>query len=265
MGLKKERIEEQSSRSSSATPSPTSQSTPHSVVPVTSIMGKQHQVSQTAMKPGMIPGLSSMSMLPGHTSMLPGAIFQGQLPLPKLMGYHPDRVPQAMQMMLPGSAGMNYGTSGLPIFPGLYGRAMMSEDPGFFESNLFSMKCAFVLHKSNEGHHVCSMCLDCFPDKATLDRHHRAFHVKLEEYTCAVCIKAFSKKSRLKRHFLSHTGRRPHQCTYCKKRFAQKSDLVMHVRIHTGERPFECTVCKKRFTQKVHLHVRYSLWRHWSA
>lgn len=117
------------------------------------------------------------------------------------------------------------------------------------------MKAAYVLRKTKEGLSVCAMCMSCFPDKLTLDKHNRIYHRSLSQYKCVVCLKSFSKRSRLNRHFLSHTGERAHQCTYCSKRFSQKSDLVMHIRTHTGERPFKCEICKKDFTQKVHLNV----------
>ena len=229
--------------------------------------------------PGMtgsvVPGMTS-SVVPGMTGgMVPGMTGNIMSGLPMKMMPIPGQTMQAPLMSL-------NTLSGLSMSAGL----SSIDDPGLYESNLSSLKHAYVLEKSKAGYHVCSMCLQHFPDKSTLDRHNRTlicvclrhearkyhsltefnspfkhnlrvgtFHVKMDEYTCAVCMKSFSKKSRLKRHFLTHTGRRPHQCTYCKKRFAQKSDLVMHVRIHTGERPFQCKICDKRFTQKVHLNV----------
>ena len=209
---------------------------------VTSIVPPSNSITSSAPQipmPGIVPGMTGI--VPNMTDVAPG-----------MLPFTAMKVMPPMQRHFREPSLMSVGT--LPDINMLSG-LLPVEDPGLFESNMLNIKRMYVMEKSEAGYHVCSMCLQPFPDKATLDRHNRAFHMKMDEYTCAVCMKSFSKKSRLKRHFLTHTGRRPHQCTYCKKSFAQKSDLVMHVRIHTGERPFECKICKKRFTQKVHLNV----------
>ena len=61
--------------------------------------------------------------------------------------------------------------SGLSMLAGL----SPIDDPGLYESNLFSLKRVYVMEKSKAGYHVCSMCLQHFPDKSTLDRHNRTF------------------------------------------------------------------------------------------
>ncbi|GBM05347.1 Transcription factor IIIA [Araneus ventricosus] len=103
-------------------------------------------------------------------------------------------------------------------------------------------------------------CPEVLKTKATLKKHIRKVHLKIERhkvYTCTQCGREFNKHNTLQKHELRHSGQLPYKCSVedCQKAFLTPSKLKRHMKVHEG---YPCKVlgCDKVF-EKWTLYVQH--------
>ena len=74
-----------------------------------------------------------------------------------------------------------------------------------------------------------------FDTKSEMQHHSKAVH-RCEEkhHKCPLCLKSFPTSQQLAQHALVHSNMRRYPCGYCDKAFKQLSHVQQHQRIHTG-------------------------------
>jgi len=88
-------------------------------------------------------------------------------------------------------------------------------------------------HITEHNRYQCNLgwCGRTFKQRAHLNQHNRAVHMKLKPFLCVSCDRAFGKRFDLNSHVSAvHLKHRPHVCRICTVSFSKRSNLKRHQR-----------------------------------
>lgn len=123
--------------------------------------------------------------------------------------------------------------------------------------------------KNRKTSHACTECGFAADYKSKLERHIKAVHEKVKDFSCQLCNYTASQKSNIKLHMKQkHNNEKNYNCGECGYKSAMKETLERHKKVHNKDNKEgyqQCPACLytalqgadiKKHARSVHLNLK---------